>query len=105
MISLVNNYKVDNVVFNIGDINSIESSIISVLEKKNIKYYIGLDSLKINNNILYFLNTKEYDNENDNSNVLYFKLDSYKFLLMGDASSIRDIMVVGQLVVNILLII
>ena len=71
MISLVNNYKVDNVVFNIGDINSIESSIISVLEKKNIKYYIGLDSLKINNNILYFLNTKEYDNENDNSNVLY----------------------------------
>ena len=71
VINIVNNYKVDNVVFNVGDINSIESSIISVLEKKNIKYYIGLDNLKINNNILYFLNTKEYDNENDNSNVLY----------------------------------
>ena len=90
VINIVNNYKVDNVVFNVGDINSIESSIISVLEKKNIKYYIGLDNLKINNNTLYFLNTKEYDNENDNSNVLYFKLDSYKFLLMGDASSIRE---------------
>ena len=90
VINLVNNYKVDNVVFNIGDINSIESSIISVLEKKNIKYYIGFDNLKINNNTLYFLNTKEYDNENDNSNILYFKLDSYKFLLMGDASSIRE---------------
>ena len=84
-INLVNDFKVDNVVFNIGDINSIESSIISVLEKKNIKYYIGLDNLKINNNTLYFLNTKLYDNENDNSNVLYFKLVSFKFLLMGDA--------------------
>ena len=89
-IKLVNNFKVDNVVFNIGDINSIESRIISVLEKKNIKYYIGLDKLKINNNTLYFLNTKEYDNENDNSNVLYFKLDIFKFLLLGDASSIRE---------------
>ena len=89
-IKLVNNFKVDNVVFNIGDINSIESSIISVLEKKNIKYYIGLDKLKINNNTLYFLNTKEYDNENDNSNVLYFKLDIFKFLLLGDTSSIRE---------------
>ena len=84
-INLVNDFKVDNVVFNIGDINSIESSIISVLEKKNIKYYIGLDKLKINNNTLYFLNTKEYDNENDDSNVLYFNLDIFKFLLLGDA--------------------
>ena len=32
-----------------------------------------------------FLNTKEYDNENDNSNVIYIKLNNYKFLFMGDA--------------------
>lgn len=86
VINLVSRFKVDNVIFNIGNINSIESSIISVLEKKKIKYYIGLNNLKINNNTLYFLNTKKYDNENDNSNILYFKLDSYKFLLLGDAS-------------------
>ena len=89
-INLVNNFKVDNVVFNIGDINSIESSIVSVLEKKNIKYYIGLDNLKINNNTLYFLNTKEYDNENDNSNVIYTKLNSYKFMLIGDAGMDKE---------------
>lgn len=90
VVNLINNYKVDNIVFNIGDINSIESSVINVLKKKDIKYYIGLDNVKINNNTLYFLNTKEYDNENDNSNVLYFKLGKYKFLLMGDASSIKE---------------
>ena len=89
-INLIENYKVKNVVFNIGSINDIEASIISALEKKNIKYYIGLDNIKINSYTLYFLNTKEYDNENDNSNVLYFKLNNYKFLLMGDSSSIKE---------------
>ena len=34
---------------------------------------------------MYFLQTKEYDNENDNSNVIYTKLDGYKFMFMGDA--------------------
>ncbi|HHW69148.1 MAG TPA: hypothetical protein GX747_02250, partial [Tenericutes bacterium] len=34
---------------------------------------------------LYFLNTKEYNNENDNSNVIYLNYNNYKFLFMGDA--------------------
>jgi hypothetical protein len=34
---------------------------------------------------LYFLQTKEYDNENDNSNVIYSELNVYKFMFMGDA--------------------
>ena len=29
-------------------------------------------------------NTKVYDNENDNSNVIYLKYNNYKFLFMGD---------------------
>lgn len=32
-----------------------------------------------------FLNTKVYDNENDNSNVIYTELNGYKFMFMGDA--------------------
>ena len=28
----------------------------------------------------------EYDNENDNSNVIYTELNGYKFMFMGDAS-------------------
>ena len=31
------------------------------------------------------MQTKEYDNENDNSNVIYTELDGYKFMFMGDA--------------------
>ena len=31
------------------------------------------------------MNTKEYNNENDNSNVIYTELNKYKFLFMGDA--------------------
>ena len=31
------------------------------------------------------MNNKEYDNENDNSSVIYTKIDNYKFLFMGDA--------------------
>ena len=42
--------------------------------------------MNIDNNKLYFLQTKEYDNENDNSNVIYTELNGYKFMFMGDAS-------------------
>jgi competence protein ComEC len=39
---------------------------------------------------LHFLNTKEYDNENDNSNVIYFSYNNYKFLFMGDAGMKKE---------------
>ena len=29
-------------------------------------------------------NTKSYNNENDNCNVIYLKYNNYKFLFMGD---------------------
>ena len=34
---------------------------------------------------MHFLNNKIYDNENDNSLVLYFEILNKKILLMGDA--------------------
>ena len=33
-----------------------------------------------------FLQTRIYDNENDNSNVIYTELNEYKFMFMGDSS-------------------
>ncbi len=56
-----------------------------MLEKKNIKYYSCIKKLNIDNSKLYFLQTKEYDNENDNSNVIYTEKNRYKFMFMGDA--------------------
>lgn len=84
-INLINNFKVENVIFNCGTVNELEKELIEVLNKKKIKYYSCIKELNIDNNKLYFLQTKEYDNENDNSNVIYTELDGYKFMFMGDA--------------------
>ena len=43
-----------------------------------------------NGNELKFLNTGEYNNENDNSSVIYFNYNNYKFLFMGDAGINRE---------------
>ena len=84
-INLVNNFKVDKVIFNCGEFNDLEKELIKVLDKKKIKYYSCIKELNIDKNKLYFLQTKEYDNENDNSNVIYTELNGYKFMFMGDA--------------------
>ena len=84
-INLIENFKVEKVIFNCGEFNDLEKELIKVLEKKKIKYYSCIKELNIDNNKLYFLQTKEYDNENDNSNVIYTELDGYKFMFMGDA--------------------
>ena len=85
-INLVNNFKVEKVIFNCGPYNDLEKELIKVLDKKKIKYYSCIKELNIDKNKLYFLQTKEYDNENDNSNVIITELDGYKFMFMGDAS-------------------
>ncbi len=85
-INLVNNFKVEKVIFNCGPFNDLEKELIKVLDKKKIKYYSCIKELNIDKNKLYFLQTKEYDNENDNSNVIYTELNGYKFMFMGDAS-------------------
>ena len=89
-VNLVNNFKVEKVIFNCGEFNDLEKELIKVLDKKKIKYYSCIKELNIDKNKLYFLQTKEYDNENDNSNVIYTELDGYKFMFMGDASSITE---------------
>ena len=89
-INLVNNFKVDKVIFNCGTFNDLEKELIKVLDKKKIKYYSCIKELNIDKNKLYFLQTKEYDNENDNSNVIYTELNDYKFMFMGDASTTTE---------------
>ncbi|CCZ57624.1 late competence protein ComEC (Membrane metal-binding protein and hydrolase of the metallo-beta-lactamase superfamily) [Clostridium sp. CAG:762] len=89
-INLIENFKVEKVIFNCSEFNDLEKELIKVLEKKKIKYYSCIKELYIDKNKLQFLNTKEYDNENDNSSVIYFNYYNYKFLFMGDASTERE---------------
>ena len=89
-VSLVNNFKVKKVIFNCGKFNDLEKELIKVLDKKNIKYYSCIEELNIDNNKLHFLQTKQYNNENDNSCVIYTKLNGYKFMFMGDAEAKKE---------------
>ncbi len=82
---LINNFKVKNVSFNSGKYNELETDLIKLLKYKNINYFKDTFR-KYNNKRSYsYLNTKEYDNENDNSSVIYLKIYKYSFLFMGDA--------------------
>lgn len=83
--NLVENFKVEKVIFNRGPYNDLGKNLIKVLDKKKIPYYSCIKELNIDNNKLYFLNNKNYGNENDNSGVIYTELNNYKFLFMGDA--------------------
>ena len=82
---LIKNFKVEKVIFNCGEYNNLESDLIKVLDEKNIDYVSCVRKLDIGGYELKFLNTREYDNENDNSSVIYFDYNNYKFLFMGDA--------------------
>ena len=58
-INLIENFKVEKVIFNCGSYNNLEQELIKTLDKKKIKYYSCIKELNINNNKLYFLQTKE----------------------------------------------
>ena len=85
-INLINNFEEEKVIFNNNQYNDLELELIKVLEEKKIKYYQNIKALNIDNNKLYFLNNKIYDEENDNSQVIYAIINNIKLLLMGDAS-------------------
>ena len=89
-INLVENFKVEKVIFNCGEFNDLEQELIKVLNKKKIPYYSCIKELNIDNNKLYFLQTKPYDNENDNSNVIYTEINGYKFMFMGAAGIVKE---------------
>ena len=53
-INLVNNFKVEKVIFNCGPYNNLEKELIKVLDKKKTKYYSCIKELNIDKNKLYF---------------------------------------------------
>ena len=84
-INLINKFKINKVIFNNDEYNDLEKEIIKVLNKNKINYYKNIQVLNTKYNKLYFINDYLYDNENDNSNVLFMELNGYKMLFMGDA--------------------
>ena len=52
-IKLLDCFSVKNVIINIGENNRLENKLIKKLDNKRINYYKNVDSLNINNYILY----------------------------------------------------
>ena len=63
----------------------LRNTLIKVLNE-NVLYIYNLKEVRLDNTILYLLKAKVYDNENDNSSVIYVTFNNKKFLFMGDAS-------------------
>ena len=78
------------VILNPDSYNDLELLFLKLLEQRKIKYYQNVKRVGLENLQLSFLNNKLYNNENDNSNVLYFSYFNFQFLLMGDASKKRE---------------
>ena len=57
-INLVENFKVEKVIFNCGEFNKLEQDLINVLDKKQIPYYSCVEELNIDDNKLYIFNNK-----------------------------------------------
>ncbi len=83
--NIVENMKVGEVIFNCGAYDGLEKELIDDLKRREIPYYSCIEELNVEGNKLYFLNDKDHGNENDNSVVVYTKLNDRKFLFMGDA--------------------
>ena len=83
---LIKNIKIDNVIFNSGSINDNEKKVIDNLVNKKIKYYMfSTGKIIIDKYELLFLNDVDSTNENEDSLVIYTKINNTKVLLMGDA--------------------
>ena len=93
---LVENFKVDKVIFNCGEFNYLEKELIKVLDERNIEYKSCINKLNVDGTSLKFLQTGKYDNENDNSNVIYSEIDNKKFLFMGDAGVDKELDILNK---------
>ncbi len=87
---LIDNFKVEKVIFNNDEFNDLEQELRDSLDKKHIKYYQNVTNLKIYHNKLIFLNSRLFNDENNNSSVIYLNYFNTKFLFMGDAERDRE---------------
>ena len=83
--NIIDNLKVKEVIFNQGEFNDLEKSLIKKLTEKHIKYSQDAGHLAINDNQVFSLNNGVYSDENNSSNVILFTIAGKKFMFMGDA--------------------
>lgn len=86
--NIINNFPIYNIILNSGHINKMEESVINLANIKKINYYLyNRGELILGNNKFYFLNKKNTKNENEDSLIIYAKLNNKHILLLGDAGN------------------
>lgn len=83
---LLDNIKIREIIFNNNEFNELESNLIKIAQAKKVNIKMGKENNQGKLLNFQFLNTLNYDNENDNSLITYLKYQNYSFLFMGDAS-------------------
>ncbi len=87
---LLSHFKIKNMILNKGNVNELEQAVLEEGKKQKVNILNGISELKGEDYKIEFLNTKEYQNENDNSNVIYLEYSYFSFLFMGDASEEKE---------------
>ena len=82
-LNLIKNFKINNLILN-KENNALENKIVKNFNKKAIN--ISKGTIKISNVKLNFLNNLNNHDENDDSLIIYTKIENQNILLMGDAS-------------------
>lgn len=84
--NLISNYPVSNLILNSGSDNSLEKELILNAKKYNLNInYFSQNILNISNYKFYFLNDSDLNSENEDSLIVFTKLNNHNILFMGDA--------------------
>lgn len=83
---LVSKFLVKNIIMNSGNNNQLETDLISLAKEKRISVkQVSKSNIKIGNHTFQFLNSKNENNENDDSLIIHTTLAHSHILFMGDA--------------------
>lgn len=86
--TLIEHFPVKNIVMNSGNDNDLELHLSYQAITKNIPIIsMAQGELKVGDQILYFLNQENSKNENEDSLIVYTKMNKLNILLMGDAGT------------------
>lgn len=96
-INLINEFKISNVIFNSGKVNDLEKELILKLQSKKIPYqFISQGALKIGNVNFNFINDKDLSDENEDSLIIYTKINNKNILLMGDSGKTSENYIISE---------
>lgn len=91
-LNIINNFKVEKIILNSNSFNALEKSLI-----KTNKVTKTINSSNFN---MYSLNNYVSEDENESSLVLYFKINNYGFLFMGDAPKMVEEKIISKYKLN-----